>query len=82
MVDLDTRWSQLELDNTLAFHVVLASYSSLPEESVLIFDEVNINIGNGYDATSGISLCHLVEKDCTIFTLICNFIQKKLAFST
>ena len=54
LTDLDTRLSQLELDDTVAFHVVLVSYSSVPEESVLVFSAVNVNIGNGYSTESGI----------------------------
>ena len=54
LLDLDTRLSQLELDNTLAFHAVLESYSTIPHDSVVIFNGFNVNLGNGYDATSGV----------------------------
>ena len=52
--DEDSRLSQMELANTFAFHVVLESYSSVPPENVLIFNGVNVNLGNAYSATSGI----------------------------
>ena len=54
LIDLNTRLSQLELDATVAFHVVLDSYSSVPEESILVFNGVNVNIENGYWTESGI----------------------------
>ena len=52
LFDLDTRLSQLELDDTVAFHIVQDSYSSVPEESILVFNGVNVNIGNGYSTAS------------------------------
>ena len=54
LVDLYSRLSQMELANTFVFHVVLESYSSVPPENVLIFNGVNVNLGNAYNATSGI----------------------------
>ena len=41
----------LELDGTFAFH---ASYSSIPDETPVIFDEVNVNLGNGYSSNTGL----------------------------
>ena len=52
--DLDERVSRLELDGTFAFHVVLANYETIPEGSPAIFDLVNVNLGNGYDSSTGL----------------------------
>ena len=38
----------------MPFHAVLASYSSIPEDTPAIFDEVNVNLGNGYSPTTGL----------------------------
>ena len=54
MNELDERLSELELDGAFAFHAVLASYSSIPNETPVIFDEVNVNLGNGYNPTTGL----------------------------
>ena len=52
--DLDERVSELELDGTFAFHAVLASYFSMPVGTPAIFDEVNVNLGDGYSSTTGL----------------------------
>ena len=52
--DLDDRISRLELDGTFAFHAALVSYSSIPTEAPVIFNGVNVNLGDGYDSTTGI----------------------------
>ena len=38
----------LPIPDTIAFHSVLTSYSSIPDESTLIFNEVLLNEGDGY----------------------------------
>ena len=50
---LDSRLSELEVDNTFAFHVVLGNYTTIPGESVIIYPIVNVNLGNGYNADTG-----------------------------
>ena len=52
--DLDERISRLEFDGTFAFHAALVSYSSIPERTPVIFDNVVENLGNGYDSTTGL----------------------------
>ena len=39
---LDSRLSRLEVDGTVAFHVALLTYSSIPEDSVVVFGNVNV----------------------------------------
>ena len=68
--DLDERVFELELDGTFAFHAVLASYSSIPEDTPAIFDEVNVNLGNGYSPTTGLFTVPSGGAGCTISTPI------------
>ena len=51
--DLDTRLVRLEQDGTVAFHAFLGVYTSIPDETVIIFPNINVNIGNGYDGSTG-----------------------------
>ena len=50
---LDSRISQLEVDGTVAFHAALGRYSSIPEESIVTFDNVNVNLGGAYSRSTG-----------------------------
>ena len=50
---LDSRLSQLELDGTVTFHVTLGTYSSIAEDSVVVFGNVNVNLGGGYNSETG-----------------------------
>ena len=47
---LDSRLSEVELDGAVAFHVYLGSYSSVPVNTIVIYD----NLGSGYDSGTGI----------------------------
>ena len=51
--ELDSRVSQLEVDGTFAFHAVLGTYTSIPENSVVVFPYINVNLGGGYNAETG-----------------------------
>ena len=51
--DLSVRLGRLEQDGTVAFHAFLGVYTSIPDETVIIFPNINVNIGNGYDGTTG-----------------------------
>ena len=52
--DLDTRLSELELNGTVAFHAsISATVPNIPEGTSVVFDEINLNIGNGYDNITG-----------------------------
>ena len=50
-VELDARVSALEEngggENTITFHTVLTSSSSIPDESAVLFNEVVLNQGEG-----------------------------------
>ena len=52
--DLDTRLSKLELDGTMAFQGSFTSNPNIPDGTVLIFDVINLNPGNGYNAETGL----------------------------
>ena len=51
--DIDARLSEFELNGTVAFHAYLTAYTSIPIGSVVIFQEDYVNIGSGYDVTTG-----------------------------
>ena len=51
--DLNTRLGRLEQDGTVAFHAFLGVYTSIPDETVIVFPNINVNIGNGYDGATG-----------------------------
>ena len=52
--DLDTRLSKLEPDGTVAFHAaVITIYPIVPIGTVVIFDQMNLNLGNGFDNNTG-----------------------------
>ena len=51
--DIDARLSEFELNGTVAFHAYLTAYTSIPEDSVVIFQEDYVNIGGGYDVMTG-----------------------------
>ena len=51
--ELTTRIGQLEQDGTGAFHAFLGVYSSIPQGSVIVFPNINVNIGNGYSGATG-----------------------------
>ena len=50
---LDSRLFQLEVDGAVAFHASIGTYISIPEDSVVIFNNVNVNLGEGYDRGTG-----------------------------
>ena len=50
---LDSRLSRLEVDGAVAFHAALGTYSSIPVDSVVVFGNVNVNLGGGYNAETG-----------------------------
>ena len=51
--ELDSRLSQLEVDEAVAFHAALGTYSTIPIESIMVFDNVNVNLGGGYNSSTG-----------------------------
>ena len=53
--DIDARLSKLELDGTMGFHVGISAFNPIiPKRSVVIFDAVNVNIGGGYNSSTGL----------------------------
>ena len=51
--DLNTRLTFLEQNGTVAFHAVLGTYTSIPEGSVIVFQNININLDDGYNGATG-----------------------------
>ena len=51
--DLSIRLGRLEQDGTVAFHAFLGVYSSIAVGTVIVFPNIKVNIGNGYDGTTG-----------------------------
>ena len=47
---LDSRLSQLEVDGTV---VALETYTTIPDNSVVVFSSVNLNLGGGYSESTG-----------------------------
>ena len=50
---LNASIGRMELNGTIAFHAYLGDYDSVPESTVIVFGNVNVNIGNGYDGSTG-----------------------------
>ena len=50
---LDSRLSQLQVDGTFAFHAYVGSYSTVPVNTIVVYDNVIINQGNGYNSGRG-----------------------------
>ena len=50
---LDSRLSRLEVDGAVAFHAALITYSTIPEDSIVVFNNVNVNLGGGYNTETG-----------------------------
>ena len=46
--------SKLEVNGTVAFHVFLHEYTSIPIDSTVLFGQVYTNLGTGYDVTTGV----------------------------
>ena len=51
---LDSRLSQLQVDGTFAFHAYVGSYSTIPVNTIVVYDNVIINQGNGYNSGTGV----------------------------
>ena len=51
--DLSARLGRLEQEGTVGFHAFLGAYTSIPDETVIIFPNINVNIGNGYNGATG-----------------------------
>ena len=51
--DLNTRIGRVEQNGTVAFHAFLGVYTSIPEGSVIVFPNINTNLGDGYDVATG-----------------------------
>ena len=51
--ELNTRLMRLEQNGTVAFHTVLGTYTSIPEGSVIVFPNINISLGGGYNGATG-----------------------------
>ena len=52
--ETNVRLSRLEVNGTVAFHVFIAEYTSIPIDTTVLFDQVYINLSNGYDITTGV----------------------------
>ena len=48
------RLSRLEVNGTVAFQAFLHEYTSVPISSIVIFDQVYMNLASGYDVTTGV----------------------------
>ena len=48
------RLLKLEVNGTVAFHVFLHEYTSIPIDSTVIFDQVYTNLRNAYNVTTGL----------------------------
>ena len=68
------RWlSRLEVNGTVAFHVFLHEYTSIPIDSTILFGQVYMNLHEQQTDMTSLRECllfPLVVRDCTIFTLI------------
>ena len=51
--EINTRLDKLDLDGTVAFHVDLGAYSSITIGSVIVYPDVWVNLGNGYNKETG-----------------------------
>ena len=51
---LDSRLSQLQVDGTFAFHAYVGSYSTVPVNTIVVYDNIIINQGNGYNSGTGV----------------------------
>ena len=51
--DVEQRIQILEQEETIAFHACLATYSSIPENTVVVFPNIEENLGNGYNGATG-----------------------------
>ena len=51
---LDSRLSEVELDGAVAFHAYLGSYSTVPVNTIVIYDNVFVNLGSGYNSGTGV----------------------------
>ena len=50
-IDLKFSW-YFFFSDTIAFHSALTSYSTIPDESAIVFNEVVLNEGDGYVLSS------------------------------
>ena len=57
---LDSRVTELEssgdvrLNDSVAFHAAISEfYQTIPDTTVVVFDEINVNLGNGYNEETG-----------------------------
>ena len=53
IMDVEQRIQVLEQEETIAFHAYLGTYSSIPEDTVVVFPNIEENRGNGYDGVTG-----------------------------
>ena len=53
MEEVEQRIQVLEQEETIAFHAYLGTYTSIPKYTVVIFPNIQENLGNGYDGTTG-----------------------------
>ena len=51
--DVDGRLGKLELSETVAFDVDLDTYDSIPKGSVVVYRDIRLNLGNGYNKDTG-----------------------------
>ena len=51
--DAEQKIQVLEQEETIAFHAYLGTYSSIAEDTVVIFPNIEENRGNGYDGATG-----------------------------
>ena len=51
--NLGLRTGEFELNGTVAFNANLGSYTSIPLDSIVVYPDVWINLGNGYNKSTG-----------------------------
>ena len=54
LVTLESRLDALELNGTFAFHALFTSYDSIPENTIVPFPIVTVNVGNSFDGATGL----------------------------
>ena len=53
LLNLKSKYSKLELNGTVAFHAYLGEYVAIAPGSVVPFQNINVNLGSGFDGDTG-----------------------------
>ena len=51
--ELNTQIEHVEQNGSVAFHAFLGAYTSIPLGSVIVFPNINTNLGDGYNGATG-----------------------------